>query len=99
MARPIEPFGAAPAPLNDLSLPEASVLGDALLHGVVKVAVWELPNRPTVGAERLQAAARLSEAGLLFLAGKQRPQGALRVCEEYLPTPRTRWTVASPPGF
>ncbi len=78
---------SSPRPLTP---PEASVLGDALQHGVVKVGRWRLRNRPVIGAERAEAANRLSEAGLLYLAGERPANGAALASEEYLPTPRSR---------
>ena len=70
---------------------EASVLGDALRHGVVKVGLWRLPDRPVIGADRQEAATRLSRAGLLYSAGQSLSAGVQCLTEEYLPTPRSRW--------
>ncbi len=57
---------------------------------MVKVDLWRLPDRPPVGLERLEAAARLSRAGLLFPTGEQTAAGVHCRKEEYVPTPRAR---------
>ena len=81
----------AKSPRPEMSPPEASVLGDAVQHGVVKVGQWRLSDGEPIGCERLEAAQRLSRAGLLYPTGEQSPHGARRRVEEYVPTPRSRW--------
>ncbi len=79
-----------PVRVQEFSLPEASVLEDALQHGVVKVGLWRLADREPVGQERLEAAAQLSRRGLLCPTGARTPLGAHRLDEEYVPTSRSR---------